>query len=189
VVRRLSYQRCEYPVTSAAEVSSGPRGRDQDRSAVGCSILIPTPQSALRQVADTTGYPHSRRNLSSGRPTPRMPEPPVNTVPPDPARPLIQTSTRGADLHSGRCRQRSDPYPMVLRHLALEAVPPRDRSSDRNEQHHATLEHHPANAACPRRAVRSGTCMHLLIAGCRDGGQTKIRPCAGRETSGSDKNE
>jgi hypothetical protein len=40
-----------------------------------------------------------------------------------------------------------------------------DRSSDRNEQHHATLQHHPANAACPRHAIRSGTCMHLLIAG------------------------
>jgi hypothetical protein len=44
-------------------------------------------------------------------------------------------------------------------------LPPRDRSSDRNEQHRATLQHHPANAACPRRAVRSGTCTHLLIAG------------------------
>jgi hypothetical protein len=44
-------------------------------------------------------------------------------------------------------------------------LPPRDRSSDRNEQHRAALQHHPANAACPRRAVRSGTCMHLLIAG------------------------
>jgi hypothetical protein len=44
-------------------------------------------------------------------------------------------------------------------------LPPRDRSSDRNEQHHAALEHHLANTAWPRRAVRSGTCMHLLIAG------------------------
>jgi hypothetical protein len=32
-------------------------------------------------------------------------------------------------------------------------LPPRDRSCDRNEQHRAALEHHPANAACPRRAV------------------------------------
>jgi hypothetical protein len=40
-----------------------------------------------------------------------------------------------------------------------------DRSFDRNEQHHAALGHHPANAACPRRAVRSRTCLHLLIAG------------------------
>jgi hypothetical protein len=44
-------------------------------------------------------------------------------------------------------------------------LPPRDRSSDRNEQHHAALEHHPANATRPRRAVRSDTCLHLLIAG------------------------
>ena len=44
-------------------------------------------------------------------------------------------------------------------------LPPRDRSSDRNEQHRSALEHHPANAACPHRAVRSGTCPHLLIAG------------------------
>ena len=29
---------------------------------------------------------------------------------------------------------------------------PRDRSSDRNDQHRATLEHHAANIACPRCA-------------------------------------
>jgi hypothetical protein len=52
-----------------------------------------------------------------------------------------------------------------LGHHAGAGLQPRDRSSDRNEQHRATLEHHPANAACPRRAVRSDTCMHLLIAG------------------------
>ncbi len=40
-----------------------------------------------------------------------------------------------------------------------------DRSSDRDEQHRAALEHHSANAASPRREVRSGTCLHLLIAG------------------------
>ncbi len=44
-------------------------------------------------------------------------------------------------------------------------LPPRDRSFDRNEQHHGALAHHPANTAWPRRAVRSGTCLHLLIAG------------------------
>jgi hypothetical protein len=42
---------------------------------------------------------------------------------------------------------------------------PRDRSCDRNDQHRAALVNHPANAARPRCAVRSGTCMHLLIAG------------------------
>jgi hypothetical protein len=42
---------------------------------------------------------------------------------------------------------------------------PRDRSCDRNEQHCAALGHHPANAARPRCAVRSGTSLHLLIAG------------------------
>jgi hypothetical protein len=40
-----------------------------------------------------------------------------------------------------------------------------DRSFDRNEQHRATPGHHPAKAASPRRVVRSGTCLHLLIAG------------------------
>jgi hypothetical protein len=44
-------------------------------------------------------------------------------------------------------------------------LPQRDRSSDRNEQHYAALGHHPANAGCPRRALRSGTYVHLLIAG------------------------
>jgi hypothetical protein len=44
-------------------------------------------------------------------------------------------------------------------------LPPHDRSSDRNKQHHAALGHHPANAACPRCAIQSGTCMYLLIAG------------------------
>jgi hypothetical protein len=34
-----------------------------------------------------------------------------------------------------------------------------------NEQHSAAPRHHPANTACPRRAVRSRTCLHLLIAG------------------------
>ena len=42
---------------------------------------------------------------------------------------------------------------------------PRDHSSDRNEQHHPALEHHPTNVACPRGPARSETCMHLLIAG------------------------
>lgn len=42
---------------------------------------------------------------------------------------------------------------------------PGDRSFDRNEQHRAALEHYPANGAYPRRAVRLGTCLHLLIAG------------------------
>jgi hypothetical protein len=44
-------------------------------------------------------------------------------------------------------------------------LPQCDRSSDRNDQHRDTLQHHPANAAYPRHAVRAGTCMHLLIAG------------------------
>jgi len=44
-------------------------------------------------------------------------------------------------------------------------LPSRDRSSDRSEQHRAALEHHPASATSPRRTLRSGTCMHLLIAG------------------------
>ena len=41
------------------------------------------------------------------------------------------------------------------------ALPARDR----NEQHPDPPQHHPANAAYPRREVRSGTCLHLLIAG------------------------
>lgn len=40
-----------------------------------------------------------------------------------------------------------------------------DCSSDCNEQHQTALEHHLANAACPRRVIQSGACMHLLIAG------------------------
>jgi hypothetical protein len=46
-------------------------------------------------------------------------------------------------------------------------LPPHDRNSDRKEQHRATLEHHPANAVRTRRAARTGTCTHLLIAGSR----------------------
>ncbi len=42
-------------------------------------------------------------------------------------------------------------------------VPLPDRSSDRNEQHRAALQHHHANAACPRRSVHTGARMHLLI--------------------------
>jgi len=45
------------------------------------------------------------------------------------------------------------------------ALPPDDRSFDRNEQHHAALGHHPANTAHPHRTVRLGVCLHLLIAG------------------------
>jgi hypothetical protein len=60
--------------------------------------------------------------------------------------------------------------------------PPRDRSSDRNEQHRATLEHHPANVVRTRRTGRSGTCMHLLIAGplalSRRGRRPTCQPCA-----------
>jgi hypothetical protein len=37
-------------------------------------------------------------------------------------------------------------------------LPPRDHCSDRNEQHRATLKHHPANAVRTRRVVRSGAC-------------------------------
>ena len=40
-----------------------------------------------------------------------------------------------------------------------EGLQPGDRSFDRNEQHHASLGHHPANVACPRGAVRSGSCI------------------------------
>jgi len=53
------------------------------------------------------------------------------------------------------------------RHHAERRPPPGDRSLDRNEQHHAALGHHPANAAGPRPAVRSRTCLHLLITGSR----------------------
>lgn len=43
-----------------------------------------------------------------------------------------------------------------------------DRSPGHNEQHHIALGHHPTNATCPRRVIRSGACTHLLIAGsCR----------------------
>ncbi len=49
--------------------------------------------------------------------------------------------------------------------IAGHRLPPRDHSSDRNEQHRAALGHHPANVACPRHAVRPGVCMHLLMAG------------------------
>jgi hypothetical protein len=44
-------------------------------------------------------------------------------------------------------------------------IPPHDRSSERNKQHRPALGRHLANLACPRCAVRSGNCMHLLIAG------------------------
>jgi hypothetical protein len=37
---------------------SGPGGRGQDRSAVGCSILTPTPSPLRNKLADATGYPH-----------------------------------------------------------------------------------------------------------------------------------
>ncbi len=37
-------------------------------------------------------------------------------------------------------------------HAGRAGLPPGDRSFDRNEQHRAALGHHPANAACPRRA-------------------------------------
>jgi hypothetical protein len=43
--------------------------------------------------------------------------------------------------------------------------PSGDRTSARNEQHHAALRHHPANTRCPHGAIRSGVCLHLLIAG------------------------
>jgi hypothetical protein len=33
-----------------------------------------------------------------------------------------------------------------------------------NELHRAALQHHTATAACPCRAIRSGTRLHLLIA-------------------------
>jgi hypothetical protein len=42
-------------------------------------------------------------------------------------------------------------------------LPQCDRSSDRNDQHRDTLQHHSANAAYPRHAVRAGTCMHLFF--------------------------
>lgn len=44
-------------------------------------------------------------------------------------------------------------------------LPLGDRSFDRNEQHRAALGHHSANTACPRHAVGSRICLHLLIAG------------------------
>ena len=39
-----------------------------------------------------------------------------------------------------------------------------DRSSHHNEQHRTTLEHQPGAPRAPRCAIRSETCMHLLIA-------------------------
>jgi len=66
-------------------------------------------------------------------------------------------------------------------------------SFDRNEQHRAALEHHPTNAECPGPKVRSGICLHLLIAGSlfrSDGkeamqNRAEIRPSSGRQTSGT----
>ena len=51
-------------------------------------------------------------------------------------------------------------------HRTGTGLPPRDRNSDRNEQHRAALGHHLANTAWPRRAGRSGLCLHLLSQGC-----------------------
>jgi hypothetical protein len=48
---------------------------------------------------------------------------------------------------------------------ARDVLSPYDRTGDRNEQHRAALQHRPVNAASSRRAVRAGTCLHLLIVG------------------------
>jgi len=61
--------------------------------------------------------------------------------------------------------------------------PPPDRRSDRNEQHRATLDHHPANAACARCVIRSGACMHLLIA------ESPLPPCRGGRARTSDQGQ
>jgi hypothetical protein len=55
-------------------------------------------------------------------------------------------------------------------------LPPDDRSSDRNEQHCAAPGYHPANTACPRRAARSRTCLHLLITGSPVPRSPSLRP-------------
>jgi len=49
--------------------------------------------------------------------------------------------------------------------LSNQSDGPSDRSPDRNEQHQAALEHHPAHPAHPRCAIRPGTRSHLFIAG------------------------
>jgi hypothetical protein len=73
---------------------------------------------------------------------------------------------RGADRGvESRLRAYGGQAGASLGHHAGRRLPPCDRSCDRNEQHCAALGHHPANAARPRCAVRSGTSLHLLIAG------------------------
>jgi hypothetical protein len=62
---------------------------------------------------------------------------------------------------STRLRAPRDQAVSSLDHHTGRQLPPRDR----NEQHRVALQHHPTNTARLRRAVRSATCLHLLIAG------------------------
>lgn len=84
-----------------------------------------------------------------------------NLAPAAPAEPVVEQTRRGA---SG-CVLLGVKFAPASVITQSTGLPPGDRSFDRNEQHRAALEHHPTNAACPCRAVRSGICLHLLIAG------------------------
>ncbi len=89
--------------------------------------------------------------------------------------------------HGGDARDRE---PEPIGYAEGRGATARHRSSDRNDQDRAALEHHPANAASPRRAQRSRICLHLLIAGSPPPDTapelpepSKIRPSPGRQTS------
>ena len=108
-----------------------------------------------RSLAGHRGWRGSRSSLS---PAASRRQPGTSSTVRGRAAAQIEGRIEGLPLPGGRVGS-------CLGHHVGRRPPSRDRSSDRNEQHRAALGHHPVNVACPRRAVLSGTCLHLLIAG------------------------
>jgi hypothetical protein len=115
----------------------------------------PNPYSGCGDVAAGGSYRPAGRSSDGGRSVPAAQYGHLSWVPPGGRHPdvgcMLQKATFPNNLNASRAKGPPD----------QPGGGPSDRSCDRNEQHRASLGYHPANAACPRCAIRP----YLLLAG------------------------